>query len=204
MINKLKLLIAEDNTLFRRILLEVLGSDYDITLAHDGEQAWEMLQQLNAPRLAILDWVTPGLSGPQVCRNVKSYSSTSSMYLIILTSKNSEADIVSGLRAGADDYITKPFIATDLRTRVRIGERVLALQDSLDERSIRASQAASRENLLHESTADCPLRNKLASVLEWHVSASLIALSCRYQVARAESAFRVDPFLTQSLEKSNS
>ena len=82
------------------------------------------------------------------------------MYLIILTAKNNEADIVSGLRAGADDYITKPPIAAELQARVRVGERILALQETVKEQSILANQASGREHFLRKShAASLPTRS---------------------------------------------
>jgi DNA-binding response OmpR family regulator len=136
----MKLLIAEDDLFFERLLLQILGPNYDITVAHDGNEAWEKLNAPDAPKLAILDWVMPGLSGPQVCRKVRACGALSSMYLIILTAKNNEADIVSGLRAGADDYITKPPIPAELLARVSVGERILALQDAVKAQSLLTNQ----------------------------------------------------------------
>jgi DNA-binding response OmpR family regulator len=131
----MKLLIAEDDAFFVKILRQVLAPDYELIVASDGGEAWEILQSPDAPRLAILDWVMPRLSGPEICRRVRSSERISSTYLIILTSKNSTADIVAGLRAGADDYITKPPVPEELRARVRMGERVLALQDVVEAQS---------------------------------------------------------------------
>jgi DNA-binding response OmpR family regulator len=127
----MQLLIAEDDVLFQRMLVQVLSPDYEIVLASNGDEAWEIVQGPDAPRLAILDWVMPGLSGPEICRRIRACDHLKSMYLLLITSKNSEADIVAGLRAGADDYITKPPIAAELRARVRVGERVLTLQDAV-------------------------------------------------------------------------
>src|SRR5690242_14244180 len=127
----MKILVAEDNGLFQKVLQQVLGHDYELVVANDGNQAWEALQFPDAPRFAILDWVMPGLTGPQICRKVRACAALSSMYLIILTAKNSESDIVAGLRSGADDYLTKPPVPAELRARVRVGERILALQDEI-------------------------------------------------------------------------
>jgi DNA-binding response OmpR family regulator len=131
----MKLLIAEDDSFFRNMLQQVLAPEYELVFAHDGDQAWAALQDADAPRMAILDWVMPGLSGPQICRKVRSYEALSSMYLILFTARNSEADVVSGLRAGADDYITKPFDAGELRARIRMGERALDWRDAVEAQS---------------------------------------------------------------------
>ena len=127
----MKILIAEDDRLFQQVLLQVLTPEFEVVVANDGAEAWRILQAPDAPRLAILDWVMPGLTGPEICRMVRADASLQSTYLIILTSKNSEADVVAGLRAGADDYITKPPNATELCARTRIGSRILSLQDAL-------------------------------------------------------------------------
>jgi CheY-like chemotaxis protein len=140
-----KVLVAEDDVFFQRMLQQVLAPDYEIEIAQDGDEAWAALQRPGAPRLAILDWVMPGLSGPQVCRKVRACPALSSMYLIILTSKNNEADIVSGLRAGADDYIPKPPITAELRARVRVGQRVLELQAAVEAQSVRNHQRSGQD-----------------------------------------------------------
>lgn len=127
----MKLLIAEDDGFFVNVLQQVLGTDHQLFVARDGNEAWAALQQRNAPRMAILDWVMPGLSGPEICRRVRASATLSSMYLIIFTAKNNTADIVSGLRAGADDYLTKPPVAEELRARVALGERLLTLQNAV-------------------------------------------------------------------------
>jgi phosphoserine phosphatase RsbU/P len=152
----MRLLIAEDDVLFQKLLQQILAPDHEVIVARDGNEAWEKLRCPDAPALAILDWVMPGLSGPQVCRKVRACSTLSSKYLIILTTKNSEADIVAGLRSGADDYITKPPVPAELRARVRVGERILALQQSVEAQSMLANQASGRENLLRGLIANCP------------------------------------------------
>jgi len=156
----MRLLIAEDDVFFQKLLQQILSPDHEVVVACDGNEAWEKLQSPDAPQLAILDWVMPGLSGPQVCRRVRACAALSSMYLIILTAKNNEADIVSGLRAGADDYITKPPIPAELRARVRVGERILALQDAVEAQSLLANQALRSENLLGKSPAGFPDRSR--------------------------------------------
>ncbi len=164
----MKLLIAEDDVLFQKMLAQVLARDYEVILAHDGNQAWEVLQRPDAPRLAILDWVMPGLSGPEICRKVRVCPSLSSMYLIILTSKNNEADIVSGLRAGADDYITKPPLTAELRARVRVGERILLLQEAVEAQSALGNQPLRQDTLHHESVTESSVRRNLPRQAKGH------------------------------------
>jgi len=149
----MKLLIAEDNDFFIKVLRQMLTPDHQLVVTRDGNEAWAALQQPGAPRLAILDWVMPGQTGPEICRKVRASASLSSMYLIILTAKNSTADIVSGLRAGADDYLTKPPVPEELRARIALGERVLALQDAVEAQLFLAHQGAEREKRLREGLA---------------------------------------------------
>lgn len=158
----MKLLIAEDDILFQRMLVELLAPEYDLVLANNGDEAWEILRSPDTPRLAILDWVMPGLTGPDICRKVRACPSMSSLYLILLTSKNSEADIVSGLRAGADDYIMKPPSSAELLTRVRGGERVLALQARIEAQSTFCDKLTGNEPIIRESLTDLQFRCRAA------------------------------------------
>jgi phosphoserine phosphatase RsbU/P len=164
-----KLLVAEDDAFFRRILYQLLAEDYQLQVVEDGESAWQALQKDNAPRLAILDWVMPGLTGPQICRRVRSNVNTASDYLILLTAKNSTADIVSGLRAGSDDYVTKPFDPQELRARVRVGQRIIELQSALASQVTELQDALTRERLLQQLLPICPHCRKLRTDGQyWH------------------------------------
>ena len=143
-----KLLIAEDDPFFRRILQQLLGPEFEVSIAVDGNEAWTMLAQEDGPRLAILDWVMPGMTGPEICRLVRTTPRVSSTYLILLTDKNSAADITAGLRAGADDYLTKPFEPGELRTRVGMARRIVELQTDLATQVLALEDALQREKLL--------------------------------------------------------
>jgi len=143
-----KLLIAEDDPFFRRILEQLLGSEFEVSTAVDGNMAWTMLEQKDGPRLAILDWVMPGMTGPEICRLVRTTPRVASAYLILLTDKNSAADITAGLRAGADDYLTKPFDPGELRARVGMARRIVELQTDLATQVIALEDALQREKLL--------------------------------------------------------
>jgi DNA-binding response OmpR family regulator len=151
----MKLLIAEDDAFFRNIVKQVLSPEHELIFAENGDEAWAVLQQPDAPRLAILDWVMPGLSGPQVCRNVRACSRLASTYLILFTARNSTADIVSGMRAGADDYVTKPFAAEELRLRVNLGRLTLDLHDAAELHAMLAEQELELRTA-HEHVAGWP------------------------------------------------
>jgi DNA-binding response OmpR family regulator len=143
-----KLLIAEDDAFFRKILHMLLCSEFEIVTAENGTEAWQRLKEIEWPVLAILDWVMPGMTGPQVCREARACTETANSYLILLTARNSAADIVAGLHAGADDYVTKPFEAEELRARVRLGRRVLELQMTLQAQSARLQAVQARDKEL--------------------------------------------------------
>jgi len=137
-----KVLVAEDDRISRRTVVSALTrGGNQVIEAEDGKQAWEILQDSSAPRLAILDWVMPRLDGLQLCRDLKEVSDGKTRYLILVTSKAARQDIVKGLEAGADDYIVKPFDAEELRARVRVGFRVLDLQEKLAHRVDELEQA---------------------------------------------------------------
>jgi DNA-binding response OmpR family regulator len=155
-----RVLIAEDDALFRRALEQLLTSEFEITSVEDGNAAWAVLQQQDHPTLALLDWVMPGMSGPQVCRELRANPHTAEIYAILLTARNSAADVVAGLRAGADDYVTKPFEAEELRARVHIGCRILEMQTSLAAKSSALVNALERERLLQTSLDSVPHRHR--------------------------------------------
>jgi sigma-B regulation protein RsbU (phosphoserine phosphatase) len=131
----MKILIAEDDPVSRRVLEEILAEfGHDRVVAADGLQAWAALQQGDGPQLAIMDWMMPGMDGIQLCRKVRATPATAFTYLILVTSRGEKADVVAGLEAGANDYITKPFDRQELQARVRVGVRVVELQQSLADR----------------------------------------------------------------------
>ena len=153
---RLKLLIAEDDALFLHLLTETLAAHYELTVAQDGAEAWRILEQPDAPRLAILDWVMPEMSGPEICRKVRQTPRLSSMYLIILTARNSTPDVISGLQAGADDYVTKPFHPEELRARVKVGERIVSLQCTLTAQLFALEDVLGQQKQLEALVASCP------------------------------------------------
>ena len=126
----MKVLVAEDDAVTRRLIESVLVRwGYEVTTVADGTQAWEALSGTSPPAMAILDWIMPGLDGPELCRRVRDDPGLSSTYVILLTAKETGEDVVEGLEAGADDYVSKPFQHEVLRARCSVGSRVVALQN---------------------------------------------------------------------------
>ncbi len=128
----MRILIAEDDQTSRIMLAAVLKKyGHEAVVAVDGLEAWEALQKPDAPRLAILDWMMPKMDGLDVVRRVREQINRPQPYLIMLTTKGEKEDIVIGLDAGADDYLTKPFHPAELRARVQAGQRLVETQDEL-------------------------------------------------------------------------
>jgi sigma-B regulation protein RsbU (phosphoserine phosphatase) len=128
-------LVADDDRVTAEILSRTLGRwEFEVTVVGDGAAAWNYLRAATMPTLAVLDWMMPEMDGPEVCRRVRADLPLANMYLMLLTARESRGDLVTGLNAGADDYVTKPFDTDELRARVQVGVRVLTLQNSLAER----------------------------------------------------------------------
>src|SRR5688572_8407829 len=128
----MKILLADDEPIARTMLEHWLtGWAYDVVSAKDGRAALEVLQTSADVRLAVLDWVMPGLDGVDICRQVRQSRQTPYVYAILLTARDDKHDIARGLEAGADDYLIKPCNPFELRVRLGIGKRVIDLQDQL-------------------------------------------------------------------------
>jgi predicted signal transduction protein with EAL and GGDEF domain len=127
-----RILIADDDSITRRLLQKTLErAGYEVEAVENGHMALEALSSQIGPRLALLDWLMPGLNGPEVCREIRRHSEYPYIYIILLSAKAAKVDVVKGLEAGADDYITKPCDAEELKARLRSGERILKLEDKL-------------------------------------------------------------------------
>jgi len=128
----MKVLIAEDDAISRRMLEAFLVKwGYEVVVATQGEEAWGVLQGNDPPKLAVLDWMMPGKDGIELCRGVRQRKGRAYTYILLLTARGHKADIVEGLEAGADDYVTKPFDPYELRARLRAGRRIIELQEQL-------------------------------------------------------------------------
>lgn len=128
----MNILIADDDSIARRLTERMLRQmGYHPTVAENGREAAEKLLDQNGPRLALLDWMMPGLDGPQVCQQLRAAAERPYVYMILLTAKDSRQDLIAGLEAGADDYLTKPCHPEELNARLRTGLRILKLEDTL-------------------------------------------------------------------------
>lgn len=128
----MRILIAEDDRVSRRILeVQLAKWGYHVVSARDGIEAWQILSSDAAPRIAILDWMMPGLDGTELCRRVRAEGKEPYTYLIMLTALSGEENLCAGMDAGADDYLTKPPRVNELRVRLRAGRRIVDLQDEL-------------------------------------------------------------------------
>jgi two-component system, cell cycle response regulator len=170
----MKILIADDEPVSRRLIertLERFG--YEVITAGDGAAANRELAKPDGPRLALIDWMMPEMDGPEVCRQVRARQSSPYVYMLLLTSKELSEDIVEGLEAGADDYLTKPCEPAELQARLRTGQRILKLEDNLVD---------AREQMRFKATHD-----SLTSL--WDRGAILSLL--RGEVSRSEAGFPV-------------
>jgi len=124
----MKILIAEDDPVSCHMLESMLDKwGYDKIVARNGVEAWQILQSKDSPKLAILDWMMPGMQGPEICRKVRKSPDSQMIYIIMLTVRDRTEDIILGLQAGADDYIIKPFNHEELQARVQAGARIIEL-----------------------------------------------------------------------------
>lgn len=128
----MKILIADDESVSRRMLHGLLAKwGYDVVEAADGNAAWERLKSSDGPRMALLDWMMPGQNGVDVCRALRKLRPEPYTYVLLLTAKDAKESVVEGLESGADDYLTKPFNPQELKARIRVGLRLLDLEDNL-------------------------------------------------------------------------
>lgn len=166
----MKVLVVEDDWMTRLDLesyLRTLG--YEVHTACDGESALETLQAEDAPALVILDWLMPGLSGLEVCRKVREAEAATSTYIIMLTVKNASEDVIAGLEAGADDFVSKPFVREELRARLNAGARIIALQDKLAGRVAELERALSQIKRLEGLLPICSYCKSIRDGEEyWH------------------------------------
>ncbi len=147
----MKILIAEDEAVSRTMLVKLLAAwGHEVVPTTNGAEAWEALRKEDGPKLALLDWVMPAMDGIEVVRRVRQAADLDShyVYIILLSQKTTQEEIVQGLEAGADDYVVKPYDLAELRVRIRTGERILELQRALIAANQELRQALGRVKTL--------------------------------------------------------
>ena len=141
-----RIVVADDDPTSRRLLKHLLEKwGFEVLLVEDGLKAWEIVRLQNLPSIAILDWVMPGLDGLELCRKIRALNRQHYTYIMMLTSKMERASLIESLRAGVDDYLTKPFDAAELQGRLLVAERTLRFQNEL---------IAAKERIAHEARHD--------------------------------------------------
>ncbi|HWI18587.1 MAG TPA: response regulator [Vicinamibacterales bacterium] len=130
----MRALVADDDRAAAAIVARGLTSwGFEVIVANEGTTAWHLLCE-QTPSLAVIDWEMPGLDGTELCRRIRSTPALAHLYVVLLTARSSRIDVVSGLESGADDYLVKPVDPHELRARVQVGARVVALQERLAEK----------------------------------------------------------------------
>jgi len=158
----MNILIAEDESISRRLLQATLSKwGYQVVPACDGAEAWQLLQPVDAPPLVILDWLMPKMDGIEVCREFRKLPDRKPTYILLLTSKDNKEDIVQGLEAGADDYVTKPFDPRELKARIQVGARLISLQEKLAQHVQQLTEALSHVKQLRGLLPICAYCKKI-------------------------------------------
>jgi CheY-like chemotaxis protein len=155
-------LIAEDEAVSRRLLEATLRRwGHDVVVTVDGDAAWAALQRPDAPPIAVLDWMMPGLEGVEICRRVQARGSATPPYLVLLTANSERPNVIAGLEAGADDFMGKPFDPEELRARLVVATRVVELRRKLAERVHELEAAISRVKQLQGLLPICAYCKKI-------------------------------------------
>jgi len=172
-----RILIAEDDAVSRRILETYLRNwGYEVVTTLDGDEAWRAMSEPNAPNLAILDIMMPGIDGLEICRRLRQLSGAITPYIILLTAKHGASEIVKGIEAGADDYLTKPYDRSELRARVQVGVRIVELQNKLAVRVKELEGALEHVKLLQGILPICSYCKKIRGDQDyWQTVESYVA-----------------------------
>jgi len=171
----MRILIAEDEPITRSALQATLtASGYQVVATADGESAWNVLDRERGIRLALLDWMMPGLDGTELCRRLRQRTEDY-VYIIFLTVRNRKEDVIVGLQAGADDYITKPFDPQELSSRIRAGERILSLESRLEQKVHELEEALAHVKRLQGMLPICMHCKKVRDDRNvWHLLESYV------------------------------
>jgi len=164
----MKLLIADDDLTSRTILAAVTRKwGYESIAVADGELAWQVLQESDAPLLLLIDWEMPELDGLGLCQRIRQQDGINPPFIILLTSRSETDDVVAGLEAGANDYIVKPFANAELKARLKVGRRMLELQSQLKKtRDVLTFERETIETIILKMRAAKPFENKQLRILD--------------------------------------
>lgn len=145
----MKILLAEDEAVSRKLLAGRLRrAGHSVVDVADGHEAWRVLAEADAPALSVLDWMMPGIEGVEICRQLRSRPDRPYVYVILVTARTDKSDVVAGLDAGADDFLSKPYDFDELMSRLRVGERILGLERGLAAKVSELSAALEQVKLL--------------------------------------------------------
>jgi DNA-binding response OmpR family regulator len=157
-----RVLIADDEATSRHLIQATLrGWGFEVLVAMDGVEALRVLEGSNPPEIALLDWMMPGVDGLEVCRHMRAAIPNAPTYIILVTARGGLANVVQGLEAGADDYITKPFDPRELRARLHAGARIVQLQQALVDRFHELEDALMRVKQLQGLLPICSYCKKI-------------------------------------------
>jgi CheY-like chemotaxis protein len=165
-----KILLAEDSAVTRHLLeSHLVDWGYEVIVTENGAEAWQQLQADDAPRLVVLDWVMPEMTGLELCQRIRARATPSYTYIIMLTGNSTNEDLAAGFAAGADDYIFKPFDEKVLRARIKAGERILALEQTLASKIAELEAALAQVKQLKELLPICMFCKKIRDDNDyWH------------------------------------
>jgi diguanylate cyclase (GGDEF)-like protein len=157
----MRILLAEDEPVSRHLLQVCLtGWGYEIVVVADGTEAWQQLERGDGPSIAIIDWMMPGMDGLEICRRVRAQGREPYVYVLLLTERHQQDDVVAGLKSGADDFMTKPFDDGELRARLKVAERIVLLQTELV-----AAREAMRSFAVFDALTGLPNRTAILQTL---------------------------------------
>ncbi len=173
----MRILVAEDDQISRKILIKTVESwGHQVISAENGLEAWKLFQQEN-PKFVIADWIMPEMDGVELCKKIRAREDSGYTYFILLTGKGQQKDIVEGLQAGADDYLTKPFDIDELRGRIRVGERIIDLEKELNSKNWALERLNKQLETLAQTDALTGIGNRRAF---YEVIQRIHQRSCRY------------------------
>jgi DNA-binding response OmpR family regulator len=141
----MRALVADDDRVGAAVLARSLERwGLEVVVVHDGDAAWKSIERDPSLSLAVLDWMMPGLEGPTLCARIRAQAAHAHLYVLLVTGRETRADIIAGLDAGANDYIVKPFDQEELRARVQVGIRMIELRENLNARVVELQNALSQ------------------------------------------------------------